>query len=563
MSKKTVIKPFLIKVVLYCMLIFIVSANTYAQQTIGLFTNTPESFDGYTLFAPIKNETTYLINNCGEKVHSWTSQYKPGLSCYLMENGVLLRTAKLPSGAGGIVEMIEWDGNVIWDYTINPALGKQHHDIELLPNGNILFIVSDVKSRAEVIQAGSFTSLSEIKSEQIIEVQPDLALGGGTVVWEWKTWDHLIQDADTSKDNYGIVSQRPERVDINFLNHNTEDWLHINGVDYNAEFDQIIMSVHNFSEFWIIDHSTTTAQAADSIGGIYGQGGDILYRWGNAQAYDQGTTNDQKLFLQHHTHWISDSLPDAGKILLFNNQAGTLQNLDYSTVNIVNPPVDANGFYSYSGGAYNPANFDWTYMAPNPTDFFSNIISGAQRLENGNTLICEGVTGRFFEVDTNINIVWEYINPVNSLGPMTQGTIPANNNVFRCERYARDYPAFDGKTLIPQGYIEIGSTFSCDLYTAIEKPSENSIPNKFVLDQNYPNPFNPSTTISFYLPIKSKIELKIYDINGREVQILVEDTRDIGYHTVNFNATNLASGIYYYVLKSEKFVAKRKMLFIK
>ncbi len=59
--------------------------NIYPQQTVGLFTNTTEAFDGFTLFAPIKSTETYLINNCGEKVHSWSSQYQPGLSCYLLE----------------------------------------------------------------------------------------------------------------------------------------------------------------------------------------------------------------------------------------------------------------------------------------------------------------------------------------------------------------------------------------------------------------------------------------------------------------------------------------------
>ena len=124
--------------------------------------------------------------------------------------------------------------------------------------------------------------------------------------------------------------------------------------------------------------------------------------------------------MQHHTHWIENGLTDARKILVFNNQAGTPNSQNYSTVNTISTPVDSNGFYTYNGGAYGPIDFDWTYQAPNPTDFFSNIISGVQRLPNGNTLICEGVGGRFFEVDTNGTTVWEYINPVNGSGPMTQ-----------------------------------------------------------------------------------------------------------------------------------------------
>ena len=543
------------KLCILTIVLWLLTINSYSQQTVGLFLNTPESFNGYTLFAPIKSNITYLITNCGEKVHSWNSQYQPGLSCYLLENGVLLRTGKIPipQGGGGIVEMLDWNSNVIWDYTIPNVYGNQHHDIAMLPNGNILFIVSDERSQAEVIQAGGSTTLSEIKSEQIIEVQPDIENGGGDVVWVWKTWDHLIQDVDNAFDNYGIIAEHPERVDINFLIHNDADWLHINGINYNEEFDQIIISVHNFSEFWIIDHSTTTAEAAGSTGGTYGQGGDLLYRWGNPQAYDQGTESDQKLFLQHHTHWIPELLNDAGKILLFNNQAGNPQGQNYSTVNIVNTPIDANGFYSYTSGAFEPTDFDWTYQAAHPTDFFSNIISGVQRLENGNTLICEGVGGRFFEIDENENIVWEYVNPVNDLGPINQNIIPENNNVFRCTRYAPVYTGFAEQTLVPQGYIEIGSTFSCDLYPVGIINNERQ-----TMDiELYPNPV--SHIISIALP-ERKCHIYIYNALGNLIFQDFVCSQDLKYEK---NIANFNNGMYYITIKgftdiyTEKFIISR------
>jgi hypothetical protein len=460
------------KQLLLSLLLLTIFFEAQSQQTVGLFMNSSDSYDGYTLFTPVDNTETYLIDNCGEKVHSWSSAYRPGLSCYLLEDGTLLRTGRIQGmGMGsGIVEMIDWDSNVIWDYSAASTHGRQHHDIELLPNGNILLIVWDGRSQAEVEEMGSTTNNTLINSEQIIEVQPDLATGGATIVWEWKAWDHLIQDADNTKPNFGTIGEHPERIDINFLNHNNPDWLHFNGVDYNEDLDQIIISVHNFSEFWIIDHTTSTSEAAGSSGGFYGKGGDLIYRWGNPQAYDQGGPNDQKLFLQHHTHWISEPTAEVGKIILFNNQAGSQQGQNYSTVDIVETPVDDMGFYAYNGGAYGPTEFDWTYQAPNPTDFFSNIISGVQRLENGNTLICQGIGGRFFEVDENKDIVWEYVNPVNDSGPINQNTNPVDNNVFRCTRYAPDYAGLDGQSLIPQGYIEIGSTFSCNADTSVCGP---------------------------------------------------------------------------------------------
>jgi len=453
---------------LFSLILCLISQIAVAQQTLGLFTNSPQAYEGYTLFSPHDSKTTYLIDNCGELTHSWESEYEPGLSDYLLDNGVLLRAGRNPGqgGGSGVVEMIDWDGTVLWSHSVSETHGRQHHDIELLPNGNILIIVWDRRTQEDISQAGTSTTNNIINSEQIVEIQPDLINGGATVVWEWKAWDHTIQDVDAEKNNYGVIAEHPEKIDINFLNHNNPDWLHFNGIDYNEELDQIMISIRNFSEFWIIDHSTTTEEASSNSGGTYGMGGDLLYRWGNPQAYDHGNENDQKLFKQHNAHWIPEGLPGEGKILLFNNQAGTLENLNYSTVNSLVLPSNESGSYDYDGEAYLPIDFDWTYQAPNPTDFYSNILSGVQRLENGNTLICEGTSGKFFEVDSNETIVWEYINPVDDVGTNAQGQTLENNHVFRCTRIPLNATALSNQTLEPQGYIETGSTFTCDLSIA-------------------------------------------------------------------------------------------------
>ena len=255
----------------------------------------------------------------------------------------------------------------------------------------------EVHTLAEATQAGRDIVNIVLWSEKIIEIQPDLVNGGGTIVWEWNVWDHLIQDHDSSKNNFGVVANNPQLIDINYTtNPNDRDWLHFNSIDYNPTLDQIILSVQRWSEIWIIDHSTTTLEASGATGGNSGKGGDLLYRWGNPQTYDQGTANDQKLFKQHDANWIDPNYPDGDKIMIFNNLGGNLGGTNYSTVNIINPPVDGNGHYLYLGGAFVPINFDWTYQAPVPTDFFSSILSGARRLPNGNTLICEGQKGRFF-----------------------------------------------------------------------------------------------------------------------------------------------------------------------
>ena len=526
------------------------ASNVFAQQTVGLFFNTLNSYNGYTLFAPMTSTTTYLIDNCGEKVHSWNSNFKPGLSVYVLENGTLLRTRNTTNptfnvgGSGGGIEMIDWNGNIIWDYTISSTSECHHHDIEYLPNGNVLAIIWDSKTQAEAAQAGRSTSGATLWSEKIIEIQPDLINGGGTVVWEWKAWDHLIQDSDSSKDNFGNVSSSPELMDVNYTSGNptNEDWLHINSIDYNPALDQIVLSSHSFSEIWIIDHSTTSAEAASHTGGDYNKGGDLLYRWGNPQAYDQGSINDQLLFKQHDANWIDDSYTDGGKIMVFNNQAGTPT--DYSEVNVIDPPIDASGNYTYTGSAYLPSSFHWAYQSSTATDFYAANISGAQRLPNGNTLICEGTTGKFFEVDYSGNTVWEYINPVSQSGVATQGDPITKNFVFRSYRYPVNYQGFNGHSLTPQGYIENGSTFTCELFTTGMTEIENTV-------SVYPNPCSSQITIEGRQAHGNEIE--VYNNLGFNVTGL---TQQIGNdeNKIVMDLSKLSSGLY--LIKTEATVIK-------
>ncbi len=417
------------------------------EQTIGVFIHDEEkASDGYTLFAPMQSSTTYLMDNEGNFVHTWESDHNPGLSAYLLENGNLLRTASVRNtvfdagGSGGKVQEIDPDGNVVWEFEHSGDQYLLHHDMERLPDGNILMIAWEYKSEADATAAGRDPSLladGELWPDKIIEVDPD----SGNIVWEWHAWDHLIQDYDNSKPNYGTVADHPERIDLNYVapgpSSGGADWTHFNSVDYHEEFDQIVVSVHSFSEIWIIDHSTTTEQAA-------GDSGDILYRWGNPQAYGAGTANDQKLFSQHDASWIESGYPGAGNILIFNNGQGRSGGSNYSSVDEITPPADAQGNYSLiSASAYGPADMTWTYS--DPSDFYSENISGAQRLPNGNTLICNGANGIFFEVTSDKEIVWKYVNPVAKDGIVEQGDeIPEmngskTNQVFRVYRYAPGY----------------------------------------------------------------------------------------------------------------------------
>lgn len=277
-----------------CLLLAIASGlSVLAQEkTVGLFVNDPAAGAGYTLFAPNLSTITYLIDNGGRLVHTWHSDYQPGQAVYLLENGHLLRTANPgpnqifnAGGGGGIVQEFAWDGSLQWQFSYSTNLYRLHHDIEPLPNGHVLMLAWEYKTREEAIAAGRKPSLltqGALWPDHLIEVKPNGA-NGGTIVWEWHVWDHLIQDYDATKANYGDVSKHPELVDINYSamgpqQQGNADWNHTNSVAYNPEYDQIMVSVHNLSEIWIIDHSTNTAEASAHRGGKYGKGGDLLYR---------------------------------------------------------------------------------------------------------------------------------------------------------------------------------------------------------------------------------------------------------------------------------------------
>lgn len=464
----------------FVFLFAIVCTSAYAQeQTVGLFVYDSASYNGYTLFAPTGSTTTYLMDNYGRVVHTWESDYAPGESVYLLENGNIVRAVKIPGGAG--VEETAWDGAVVWFFDYAGSDHRQHHDIEPLPNGNVLILAREFKTYDEAIAAGRDPSLlvaDELWPEYIVEVEPT-GPTGGNIVWEWHLWDHLIQDYDSTKNNYGNVMGHPELLDINFIKHRQSDWIHANAVEYNPDLDQIILSSRALSEIWIIDHSTTTEEAAGHSGGNHGKGGDFLYRWGNPQSYRAGTIGDQKYYAQHSPQWIKPDLPGEGNILVFNNGDGRPEG-QYSTIDEFIPPVDENGMYSQTapGVPYGPASQLWTYIADPPESFYSGSISGAQRMPNGNTLVCSGRTGRFFEVTPAGDIVWEYINPVTDAGIMEQGEqVPAaSNSVFRITRFAADYAGFEGHDLTPEGQIEIYPVrISGAAHTPVEPLTNDSI----------------------------------------------------------------------------------------
>lgn len=444
------------------------------DQTVGWFHDQFATYGGYTFFAPGRSSTTYLVDGIGRVVHSWPSNFNPGNSAYLLDGGEILRAARIPGnlpisagGAGGRVERIAWDGTLLWQFEYSSTQVQHHHDVEPLPNGNVLLVAWELKTVAEALAAGRDPALlsdNELWPDHIIEVEPTGSVGGN-IVWEWHAWDHLVQEFDPTRNNYDVVADHPEKIDINFINGaSNADWLHVNSIDYNAELDQIMLSIPRFAEVWIIDHSTTTAEAAGSSGGNAGRGGDLLYRWGNPRCYQAGTTADQVFYFHHCAEWIAPGLPGAGNIIVFNNGVNRPGGNASSADEFI-PPIDAAGNYVLNpGNAFGPSALEWTYMAPVPTDLYGRILGGVQRLPNGNTILCEGAHGNFIEVTDAGDEVWRYVNPVGPGGPYIQGqSVPSNpnaadNTVFRARRYGASSPQLLGLDLTPGAPIEFYPT---------------------------------------------------------------------------------------------------------
>ena len=179
---------------------------------------------GLLFIAPLKSRFSYLLDAEGKELHKWESAYFPGAGTQLLTDGSLLRCGRLVNppnfvagGQGGRLQHIAWDGTLLWDYEFSTANHLHHHDATMMPNGHVLFIAWEVKTKAEALARGRNPELQkdeEFWPDWIVEIVPEGATGG-KIVWEWHAWDHVIQDYDKTKDNFGVLAQHPELINMN------------------------------------------------------------------------------------------------------------------------------------------------------------------------------------------------------------------------------------------------------------------------------------------------------------------------------------------------------------
>jgi hypothetical protein len=381
----------------------------------------PQQWNGLTYYSNMGTTSGYLMDTSSVNVKTYTFTGGTSYSTHFMPGGNFFRSVQVPGnpltggGMSGRMQKLDYNGNILWDYSYYSSTYSTHHDHCVLPNGNVLVICYDVRNSTDLANAGCTSTLTSIRSEKIMEWQP-VGTNSVNVVWEWKLWDHTVQNLNSSLSNYQpSIVDHPELMNINYKT--TNDWWHMNGIDYNPLLDQIAISSHNMNEWYIIDHSTSTAEAASHSGGVAGKGGDFLYRWGNPLAY-QAVSSPSILNVTHDAHWIPEGCPNAGSLSGINNK-GVISPSNKTTVDVAPVPRVNYNYTLTPGSAFTPSMYSTRHTS---TGYTSNMGS-VDEFPNGNKMICLATAGTIYEIDAAGNTLWT---------KTTSGSCPQSHRYTSC-----------------------------------------------------------------------------------------------------------------------------------
>lgn len=383
------------------------------------------AYGTYVIFgAP--DHKTHLIDMDGNEVRTWDYSGFPSELIDPVVNGnrrghVLVQlTTDERAGAGVVPNMpaefrnktigeLDWDGHIVWQWGEQAPGGaaRQHHDWQRLANGNTLVLANSLHPIAGF-------KLPQILDDVIYEVSPE-----GRIVWQWAASEHLRE-----------IGWTPAQLAL-VHDSKSPDYLHFNDMttlgpnrwfdagDSRFAPDNIIVDSRNANFIAIIERKT----------------GKIV--WSLGPNYPAANPKGAALPLpvdqisgQHDAHLIPEGLPGAGNLLVFDNQGEggyppVALGVNSGSRVLEIDPVKKQIVWQYSAESSGRAG--WT--------FYSSFISSARRLPNGNTLIDEGMNGRFFQVTPAGEIVWEYVSPYFDKSPVGSrgGGDVLSNWVYRAQ----------------------------------------------------------------------------------------------------------------------------------
>lgn len=343
----------------------------------GLRALDPErAWPGATLFAPQScGGQVYLIDLGGHVIHTWGMPYPPGNYGYLTDRGTLFYNGKIIEDSTRFISRQPWKGGAVLEVDWGGRVlwearhPDHHHDGIALRNGNVLLLCLAQLPPDLVPRVQGGMAGTERNGEMYADYLVEMTTDGH-VVWEWRSWEHLDPETDR----------------ITAIQERREEWTHGNGLAELGNGD-IVVSFRTISTVIIIDRVS----------------GKIIWQLGAPPLCGQHAPaplpNGNLLLFDNGPHRLDHPMPFSRVI-----------EIELATKRIV-----------------------WKYQETREYEFFSPRISNAQRLPNGNTLICEGDFGRLFEVTPDGELVWEFVNPYFGQGPGGE-----NNRVFRAYRYSEE-----------------------------------------------------------------------------------------------------------------------------
>ena len=472
-----------------------------------------QEFDGFALYNSLNSSTTFLIDKDGNIAHRWNLPTRGNYAVLLKDNGNIVRGAIYNgtdirgAAVGGMVQEWDKDANLIWEHIYSDATKVSHHDITLMPQGGVLLTAWEVIDRAHLDSLGYLATANQRYGTHFVELRQIAGTQEAEVVWEWHIVDHMVQDGDPDLSNYGVIADNPQLMDVNVPTSGGfggpgggGDWFHVNGVNYSETLDLITFSSRFLSEIFVIDHSTTSAEAAGHTGGNSGMGGDFLYRWGNPSNYD--TPGNRRIMGPvHDARFIPDDGRFRGGFIQFFNNAGA----DGTTaITAIDPPFNGTTYDREPGKAYGPEIEDFSLA----TRARASGQSASNAMPNGNTFV--NLSGGYmYEEDRDGNMVWQYPE-----GPA------------KAFRYTCDHPGI--KALL-------GDDSGC--------PTSST--KSYLVEQNLqmaPNPSDGFFNITGLSGLNKIQSIEVMDSAGKILQVIENQSNTVdlsnnasGFYLVKFN----------------------------